>query len=99
LNEAVKRASHKLARLTAIGLKLSQNDRRIILISQFIAALGPVASADVAARALLAQQKRLEAAAESSLDATDSIASAKTVATPSQPQQMSFSFGSSPKRS
>lgn len=93
LGEAIKRACHKLARPAAIGLTLSQNDRRIILISQFIAALGPVASADVAARALLTQQKRLEAAAEASADMTDSTAHAKTVAEPSEPQQMRFSFG------
>jgi putative DNA methylase len=93
LDEAVKRTSHKLTRLTAIGLKLSQNDRRITLISQFISALGPVASADVAARALLTQQKRLEAAAEGPLDTSNSIANGKAIVTLSQPQQMSFSFG------
>jgi putative DNA methylase len=93
LDEAVKRACHKLARLAAIGLKLSQNDRRITVISQFIAALGPVASADEAARAWLDQQKRLEAVAESFLDTTNSTAPPNPVATPSQPQQMSFSFG------
>jgi len=98
LDEAVKRASHKLTRLAAIGLKLSQNDRRIILISQFVAAVGPVASADVAAHALLTEQKRLEAAAESSLETTDSTANPKTVVTSSQSQQMSFSFESTVPR-
>jgi len=58
-----------------------------------------VASADVAARALMTQQKRLEAAAESSLETTDSRANPKTVMPSSQPEQMGFSFeATAPRR-
>ncbi|MEW5956632.1 MAG: DNA methyltransferase [Chloroflexota bacterium] len=39
LDKAVKRAFQKLTRLKLIGLKLSQNDCRIVVISQFISVL------------------------------------------------------------
>jgi len=63
VDAATARARDKANRLLSIGLKLSLNDRRIIVISQFIAALGYIVSADAAVQALLANQEKLEKAA------------------------------------
>ena len=50
----------KLVRLATAGLRLSDNDRRVIVFSQFLAALGPVGAAEVAVDALNSQRYRLE---------------------------------------
>jgi putative DNA methylase len=60
LDQAAPRAIQKLSRLMSVGLTLSLNDRRIVLVSQFISALGPVASASDAVQALLKEQDKLE---------------------------------------
>lgn len=60
LDKAVEQAHHKLIRLKSTGLELSQNDRRVVVISQFISMLGPVTSGEVAVQALLAHQTKLE---------------------------------------
>jgi putative DNA methylase len=70
VNEASQRAAAKLTRLADAGLKLSLNDKRIVLISQFIATLGPLVSAEQAIQALLAGQPKLEEAALQPLLAT-----------------------------
>jgi putative DNA methylase len=64
---AVEQAVRKLDRLKSIGLTLSKNDRRITVISQFIAELGPTASAEAMIQALLSQQARIEEAADGAL--------------------------------
>lgn len=92
LAEAVKKSSQKLARLTSIGLQLSQNDQRVIVISQFIAALGPMPSEQAAVAALLAQQKELIAVAECLPTAKNEEAQAQAVMDASQPEQMGFIF-------
>jgi hypothetical protein len=91
LNEAIKRADQKLARLAAIGLKLSQNDRRITVISQFISALGPV-TADVAVQALLNQQMNLAEAADDKSRLGETLANSNAFGELSQPQQMTLPF-------
>jgi putative DNA methylase len=91
LNEAIKRADQKLARLAAIGLKLSQNDRRITVISQFISALGPV-TADVAVQALLNQQMNLAEAAHDKSRLDETLANSNAFGELSQPQQMTLPF-------
>ena len=53
-------AQDKLVRLATAGLRLSDNDRRVIVFSQFLAALGPVGAAEVAVDALNSQRYRLE---------------------------------------
>jgi putative DNA methylase len=95
LNEAAKRADQKLTRLAAIGLKLSQNDRRITVISQFIAVLGPVA-AEIAVQALLSQQTKLAEVADSASSTIDALAKSKAITELSQPQQMSLPFEITP---
>ena len=40
LKKAIERTCQKIARIESIGLKLSENDRRVCLFSQFIAELG-----------------------------------------------------------
>ena len=45
-------AEAKLNRLAATGLQMLENDRRIVVFSQFLAALGPVTSAEAAVAAL-----------------------------------------------
>jgi putative DNA methylase len=52
LTIANQKAARKIAKLESIGLSLSKNDRRITLISQFIAELGPVGSAEDIVEAL-----------------------------------------------
>lgn len=64
LEEAIRRTAKKLTRLETVGIKLSINDRRVSIISQFIAAVGPVASADDAVRALLEVEDRMYESAE-----------------------------------
>lgn len=63
VSEAVQRATSKLSRLVSAGLKLSLNDKRIVVISQFIAALGPVSSPAAAIQALRGEEPELEKAA------------------------------------
>ncbi len=87
LREASERARRKLARLRAIGLELSRNDRRIVLISQFICALGPVSSASFAVRALVEHQESLVKAADNE---SGSQASMDTSSTAPRPQQLSL---------
>jgi putative DNA methylase len=60
MDEAARRATQKLKRIMSVGLTLSLNDYRIVLVSQFISALGPVTSASSAVQALLQQQDKLE---------------------------------------
>lgn len=91
LNEAIKRADQKLARLAAIGLKLSQNDRRITIISQFISALGPI-TADVAVQALLNQQMNLDEAADDTSRLGETLANPNAFGELSRPQQMTLPF-------
>jgi putative DNA methylase len=71
LDEAARRAIQKVKRLMSAGLTLSLNDRRIVLVSQFISALGPVTSAGDAVRALLKRQVKLEQLARDLPDETD----------------------------
>lgn len=90
LDNATKRAHQKLIRLASLGLNLSRSDRRITIISQFISALGPVASAEIAVHALLQQQTKLEEAAESLPDLIDATEDSKTATESSLPQQMTL---------
>lgn len=62
---AVSRAREKLSRLASVGLDLSPADRRIVVISQFIAELGPLTSAEAAVGALSGEQSQLESAVRS----------------------------------
>lgn len=63
LETAIAQAEMKIGRLLSIGLNLSLNDRRVVLFSQFISALGPVDSVEAATAALLESQERLDQAA------------------------------------
>jgi putative DNA methylase len=92
LAEATQRADQKLTRLTSLGLKLSQNDRRITVLSQFIAALGPLDSAEAATQALLSQRVKLEEIADKRPGLVDPAVGPKIEAKPSQSQQMSLPF-------
>jgi putative DNA methylase len=57
---AASQARQKASRLASVGVRLSYNDRRVISISQFIAALGPAISVDEAVKALLERQADLD---------------------------------------
>ena len=57
---ATNSARDKLLRLTSVGLQLSENDRRVVIFSQFLAALGPVTNVETAVAALNSQQGKLE---------------------------------------
>ncbi len=88
LDEAARRAYQKLRRLLSVGLELSQNDRRIVMVSQFISALGPMASASFVVQALHKQQERLEQLGKDSPDKPDT----KKAGAESFPRQMTLPF-------
>lgn len=90
LNRAIQRASQKLARLQSIGLKLSRNDRRIVVMSQFISALGPVTSPEMVVQALSCYQAKLEAVTDTALDSEDTLSKSKPVVEAEQPLQQTF---------
>ena len=60
LHLGTQRAFDKLARLEAIGFELSYNDQRIVLISQFLAAIGPVSATDDMIQALITSQPTID---------------------------------------
>jgi putative DNA methylase len=91
LDKAVRQADQKLRRLMSVGLQLSQNDRRIVVVSQYISVLGPAASASILVQALLKQQEKLEQLAESSLDRADTTVNSTAIAESLQ-QQMVLPF-------
>ena len=77
LDQALLRAYDKVARLEAIGLDLSLNDHRVVIISQFITALGPIESPDIAVRALLSQRTRINQIATTNSSLVSSSAESK----------------------
>lgn len=91
-DEATKRALSKLSRLAGVGLVLSLNDKRIALISQFIAALGPVESSDAAIEALLSEQSKLEEAALQPLASVKAKAKTQSANGTANVDQMTFTF-------
>jgi len=94
LDRATRLTYQKQSRLQAMGLKLSQNDRRIIIISQFIAAICPKLSAEVVIQALINYQVELEKIAESSYILTGKEAGSKYLQKSYHPEQMAFLFNS-----
>jgi len=86
MGKTVEQAYQKLVRLSSVGLQFSQNDRRIVVVSQFLSALGPVASPGVATQALLEQQEKLDQLA-GGLRGPDITVS---IAEPVQSQQMTL---------
>jgi putative DNA methylase len=67
LESARKKSALKISKLTSSGLKLSKNDCRIVLTSQFIAELGPFAMTKNISVSLLACQAVLDADVNTSL--------------------------------
>ncbi len=92
LAEATQQSTQKLCRLTGAGLKLSRNDRRIVIFSQFIAAMGPVVSAARAIDTLLQQQSKLEEIAEHVLVGTGTMEDSENMPESIDKQQMEFTF-------
>ena len=78
--QAEERSKEKLERLIEAGFTLSLNDRRITVISQFLAALGPVESPTTAIDALRRQQENLERLAGSYASVTVNRSTGKTTA-------------------
>ena len=91
-DQVVDRATRKLKRLSSVGIKLSKNDRRITLISQFISAIGPVSSAGKATRLLLTFQEELEKIVEGLSLRQAALDTTKVAAKSLYPQQRAFSF-------
>jgi hypothetical protein len=79
-----------LARLKSIGLELSRNDRRIVVMSQFISALGPVTSPEIVVQALSSYQAKLEEVADTALDPDDMLIKSKPIEEAKQPLQQTF---------
>lgn len=94
LDKATKLYHQKQSRLEVVGLKLSQNDRRIIMISQFIAALGQKVSTDFAIQSLLDYQDELEKIAENSPIRLDEKTTSNYSSRPLQSEQMALLFNS-----
>jgi adenine-specific DNA methylase len=90
LNKAINRTYQKLVRLQTSGFKLSQNDRRIIVMSQFISALGPVASPEIAVHALKQYQARLAEVANHFPDSHDTRLKSRTAEETVSPLQQTF---------
>jgi putative DNA methylase len=91
-DEVVDRATRKLKRLSSVGIKLSKNDRKITLISQFISTIGPVSSAGKATRLLLSFQEELEKIVEGLSLRQAAPDNMKVAAKSLYPQQRAFSF-------
>ena len=89
LDKASRRTIRKLERLVSAGLKLSLNDRRIVMVSQFISTLGPVTSARNAVQTLLEHQDQLERLAKDLADETDAK---KAIAGHAQTYQMTLPY-------
>ena len=66
IEETSGRALRKLRRLASIGLVLSQNDRRIVFMGQFLAGLDSMVDPETAVNALLEQEAKIEGLAHSS---------------------------------
>ena len=64
LNKALERTCGKMARIESIGLKLSENDRRVTLFSQFTCELSEMDSADQAVHFFRQQEPMLESIAK-----------------------------------
>jgi len=64
LERSIQRATSKATRLARIGLRLSRNDRRVIMVSQFLSELSSVASSEITADVLQRSQKMIEEAAD-----------------------------------
>jgi len=58
--DALRNAAEKAARLTRSGFRLSRNDRRVILYSQFLAEIGPMAGTQEFLLLLAKQEPSLE---------------------------------------
>ncbi len=91
-DEVVDRATRKLIRLSSVGIKLSKNDRRITLISQFISTIGPMSSAGKAVQLLQAFQKDIEKPVEDLSFQQAAPDTMKVAAKSLYPQQRAFSF-------
>jgi putative DNA methylase len=63
VDQAIKEATMKTARLSGLGLKLSRNDYRIVLYGQFLAELGRIDEVRKAVVALSCEASNLESAA------------------------------------
>jgi len=61
---ARERSREKLARMESIGLRLSANDRRVCILSQFLAEIGPVHSVQDAVEMFMQRAAVLESAVE-----------------------------------
>jgi putative DNA methylase len=78
LGQAEEMAREKLARLGELGLSLSRNDCRIVVISQFLSLLGPVCSADVMVQTIALFQEKLAGSADLLLGTLREIANRNT---------------------
>lgn len=77
---AVSKAQTKISRLLSAGLRLSLNDRRVVVNSQFLASFGDMASSDVAVRAFLDCENMLgESAAELGRNMTQPISQGQSL--------------------
>jgi putative DNA methylase len=74
LDAASRRTCQKLARLRAVGLRLSLNDCRVAVTSHFISSIGPALSAESASSALMKHQAQLEQAAQQVYDSISAVA-------------------------
>jgi putative DNA methylase len=88
---AAGRAAEKLARLRTIGLSMSLNDCRIVIISQFICSIGPVPNSAPAVLALLNQKARLDEEALRVFAVEDNVQSDKAIH-PQEFEQMTLIY-------
>jgi putative DNA methylase len=94
LDIASKLAYQKQTQLQSIGLKLSQSDCRIIVISQFITAFGPTMTAETVIEALVNCEANLEKIVERLHVSASVEKTLKPKQKSTKPGQLTFSFNS-----
>jgi putative DNA methylase len=90
--EALKRTRQKLDRLISSGLTLSKNDRRITLISQFLAAIGPISPAGKVIHYLESHRGDIETAISQLPHTSDGTEKEIIDLPPAPSQQRAFNF-------
>lgn len=90
--QAQQRAQQKLDRLTACGLKLSYNDRKITLLGQFLAQLGAIPSSELVQTYLLAIEDRIDQALFTLESQDESVKTTANLHDSYQIEQLTFAF-------
>lgn len=92
LQQAETKTRQKMVRLQAVGLTLSENDLHIMLISQFISAMGPISVSSNAVARLASQQTALKQLAGTLLNDKGNQPSGQQPPVEPKQAQLTFQF-------